>query len=176
MNAGMIVCSGRLRGASTFGCAAIEREQRAAILQRKSGALGDDARSEAGEVALDERHHVAVAIGRAEIRRVARVHAAATPAGDRSRLRGSDRSASPARAREFLAQHRGHRHIGKPRIGDVPLHVGIRQLLRFDHRCAARRRSCAPYSPSGNASRMFSIISAAMPAPFGGISKTSHPR
>ena len=71
---------------------AIEREQRAAILQRKSGAFGDDARPEAREVALDERHHVAVAIDDGQIRRVAAALATGSSARRRrapARCRGS---------------------------------------------------------------------------------------
>ena len=40
----------------------LEREQRATVLQHEAGAIRDDAGSEPGVVALDERHHVAVAI------------------------------------------------------------------------------------------------------------------
>ena len=43
MKPGMIVCSGRLRGASTFGCGGVEREEPATVLQREPEAIGHDA-------------------------------------------------------------------------------------------------------------------------------------
>ena len=49
----------------------IQREQPAAVLQREARALGNQARSEAREDALDQRHHVAVAIDDAQVRGVA---------------------------------------------------------------------------------------------------------
>ena len=114
----MIVCSGRLRGASTFGMRAIQREQRAPVLKRETGAFGHDAGSEAREVALDQRHHVAVAIDHGQVRRVAGVNGkrgGRRPQPERSR--GVDRlrpglarspcstSRSPERWRTWDRQH-----------------------------------------------------------------------
>src|ERR1700722_1352550 len=44
------------------GRSRVEREQAAAILQRESSAGRDDSRAESGVVALNQRHHVAIAI------------------------------------------------------------------------------------------------------------------
>ncbi len=156
------------------GMPAIEREQRAAILQRKAGALGHDARSEAREIALNQRHHVAVAIGHAEICRISGVHRQRARLGARLR-RSTDRSARPARARiPCSASHRPARR----RISDRRRAAACRHTPASSPRsstCSASTELCAT-SDSGNASRMFNIISAAMPAPLGGSSKISHPR
>ena len=110
----------------------IHREQPAAALQRESRTIRHQARSETGEVALDERHHVAGAIDDAQVRGVAAVR------GQRARcdFRVGARRVDLARAfgRIPLRQQCPGRHVVEGRIADVPRHVGIGQLLRFDER------------------------------------------
>ena len=53
----------------------LQSESRAAIVQRDSCVSGDKAGAEAAEEGLNERHHVAVAVGGGEIDRVAAIDA-----------------------------------------------------------------------------------------------------
>ena len=162
--------------------AAIEREQRAAILQRKPGALGDDARSEAREVALDERHHVAVAIddGRDTSCRRLRWRDCAASFGEPGPTRAS-RSAgsmSAARSRAYsllnIAATGTSENAGSATWRCMSAYASFFASIRM---CSASAELWpVPRRRPANASMMFSIISAAMPAPFGGSSKTSQPR
>ena len=131
----MIVCSGRLCGAIVFGWSFVEREQPAAVLQHEAGARRHQARAEAAVVALDQRDDVAVLVDRGHVDRVV-----ALRVGDAGQLRRLDlagglRLIDQLRAidRARLAQERVDRIAREPRIADVAQHVGVGELLRFDH-------------------------------------------
>ena len=136
-----MVCSGRLCGASAFGEVGIQREQRAAIVQDEARAFRHDSRAEIRIVALDQRHHVAVAIHDAQIDGVC-CRAAACPATTlQFALSGS---ISLARvAANSLESSCAHRQLRKFRIADVAHQIGIGQLLRFDHGVQRGARSSA---------------------------------
>ena len=97
----MIVCSGRLPGASTAGEALVEREAEAAVVQADAGAGRDDAAAERLVERVDQRAAVALGVDRAQVGRVALAAAGA-------------RSAAPRVAGEQLAT--GRRRI---RVADV---------------------------------------------------------
>ena len=67
MNAGMIVCSGRLRPASEFGLPGLQVEARAAIVEREAGAGRHIARSVSRVVALDQRNDIAFLVDRRHV-------------------------------------------------------------------------------------------------------------
>ena len=79
----------------------LEREQRAAVLQHEAGAVRDDAGAEPGVVALDQRHHVAVAIDRRQVDGVVPLRA-----GDALELRGLDRALRARRVDQLRALRR----------------------------------------------------------------------
>src|SRR5258705_470319 len=121
----------------------VEREERAAILQREAGASRHQPAAEPLVDALNERHDVAVAIDCGKIDRVAAV--ARGDRIDRDRLGSHGRRVRPdqprARFRSLLVHERRHRDAPELRIGGVPQHVRVGALLGLDHhvqRCGGR--------------------------------------
>ena len=151
-----------------IGMRRVEREQPAAVLQREARAVGHEAGSEVGEVALDERDHVAGSIDDAQIGGVAAVR------GQRARrdfgigVARIDLARRAARAYAFdsIASTGTSWNAGSQ---TCRCHVGIGELLRLDQRVKRLGRVVAVRADR-ECSIMFSIISAAMPCPLGGSS------
>ena len=127
----------------------LEGEQRTAIVQHEAAALDRDAGAEQPEIALDQRHHVAVAIDGREIGGVgARI----------GRLAGADaavRMGGIDELRAFAAivrrNHPRNRHLGKAGIGDISQHIGIGELLRLDLEVQCLDRIVSPLVDRGGA-------------------------
>ncbi len=116
-----------LPGADLVGMALGRDEPRGAVLQRNARARHDDARAEAGVVRLDQRHHHARGVGRAEIDRAAVLrHARAEILG----LLGIDQLGAALQVR--LVEHLLRRHVHESWIGDVAPDVGEGEFHRLD--------------------------------------------
>ena len=131
MKPGMMVCSGRLPGASSFGWPGSSVKQRAAILQGKAGARRHQPATEAVEDALDERDDVAVAIDGG----VRHTVSPPGPVVNPSSRSGSTCAAAwlqvdaPRARRALFREQRGYRRRREAGIADPPQHVGIGELL-----------------------------------------------
>ena len=66
----MIVWKGRLCGSKPVQIGRIQREQLPPVLQAEAQTVGHIARAKGGEIALDQRDHVAFAVGRRKVDRV----------------------------------------------------------------------------------------------------------
>ncbi len=132
-----------LAAGELVGMAGLEGEQRAAIVQDEAAALDGDAGAEQAEIALDQRHHVAVAVDGREIGRVG--------ARDRAACRGR-RCSWPWRDRRACARSRPYSAeiipatgtLAKRGIADIADHVGIGELLRLDLEVQRRHRIVSP--------------------------------
>ena len=131
----MIVCSGRLRGASVLGWPFSQREQAAAILQHEARPRRHQPRAEAAVVALDERHDVAVLVDDGHVDGVVALGVGdpGQPIGQHlaRRFVGHDQLGTIDGA--CLVEHRRGRDHREARVADVPQHVGVGQLLGLDH-------------------------------------------
>ena len=132
----MIVCSGRLRGASAFGCCSSSVKSAPRLCSAKPVPGRHESAAEPLVDALNQRHDVArrdrSPTGRSCRRRAEVVRPSKTD--------GSTRAPRPpaaiSRARALrcaLSSIAADRHGAKPRIADVAQHVGVGQLLGFDH-------------------------------------------
>ena len=138
-----MVCSGRLRPRERVGLIRREREQRAAVVEHEAGAVGNQPGPEAVVIALDERHHVAVAIDDRQVDRVVPLHVGRPDRGCDGSTWHCARPESISAARvtaRLLVEHRRHGHLAETLVADVPEQVGIGELLGFDHRVQRARR------------------------------------
>ena len=117
---------GALAGTQDVCRRGIEREVRAAVLQRDAGAVHDDAGAEAHIVRLDIRDHVPLAVGAAEI--------------DRSALRREGGDVRLCPRRDLAGTHRAVLRrdqimivqLHALRIRHIPERVGKGELHRLD--------------------------------------------
>ena len=177
----MIVCSGRLRGASTFGWArsSVNSAPRFCSGNPVPSATTPDPKlakllwmsdTMLPSRSTTERYVVSppsLATAARQLRRAS---------GRRAPVPLRDRSARRARARIPCSTSPSPALLKTP---DRRRAAACRRTRASSPRsgCAAHPPSCARAAPKpSDASMMFNIISAAMPAPFGGSSKTSQPR
>ena len=114
----MIVCSGRLPGAMTFGWLRIERKADAPVVEDHARALGDDARAETEIGRVDETDGVAVLVDDGDVDRVA-VHRHVDGRKIRARVREIDHPCQTVRSRagqHMLDRHRHFRRVGEQGI------------------------------------------------------------
>ena len=123
----------------------VEREQRAAVLKHEAAFPGTDAAAESVVRALDERDDVAVPVDGGKIDRIAAVRG--RDAFERRRLDGGGGvrriDHRRPRSRVLLVDQRRERCRREARIGRVAEHIGIGELLRFDHH-VQRSRAVEP--------------------------------
>ena len=116
-----------LAAADLVRMARLERESRPAILQADPGARHDDARAEALIVRLDQRDHHAGLIGGRQIDR---------PAGGRHSMLEASGALRVDQLRTLLqvalVEQLRRRKLHRPRIGDIAVDVGERELHRLD--------------------------------------------
>src|SRR6202158_3814158 len=105
---------------------AIQRKQRASIVQRESRSGCHDSRSKLRVITLDQRDHVSVAVHHAQIRRIASSGYFARSNLTVGMLRINQLCSF---IRPFLRQQRRHRHFLPARISNVCRHVRVRQFL-----------------------------------------------
>ena len=104
----------------------VEREIRTAVLERDTRAWNNDRRTETLVVALDEAHHVSIAVGRAEVH--------GSPTGRVARYRHGSRlrdQRTPRRGVGLVEQSSG-RYVNHVGVGDVGGRIRERELHRFD--------------------------------------------
>src|SRR5581483_1718712 len=118
---------GTLAGLERVGLGWIETEAAQAVVHDNAGVPGDDMGAEHREYALDERDDVAVAVGGAEIRRVA---AGRGGADYRPRAIGNQPAAL---FRVRFGYQAADLRIAEPRIVEMIDAVLERELLRLDH-------------------------------------------
>jgi len=116
--------------------------------------------------ALDERHHVSIAIDYTQIRGVVPTDISPAPASQFALSASITWPFAPP----TLRKQRRNRQFLFPRVSNVFRKIRVRQLLCLDHRVQRLRRPKPHLLSSGNVSRMFTISSAAMPCTFGGSS------
>ena len=114
----------------------VEREERAAIVQREAGPGRHEAAAEPLVDALNQRDDVAVLVDRREVDGVAAGGVRQAVEHRWLDVRGGPRRIDQSGARCLacaLSSIAGTGVVAEPWIADVPQHVGVGQLLRFDH-------------------------------------------
>ena len=178
MNPGMIVCSGRLRGASAFGWLSSSVNSAPRLCSAKPVPGGTMPLPNAVVDALDQRDDVAVAIDRRQVDRVAARRGRQAVEHGRLDVAGGARRRRSAGALRCACALSSIAATGAPRIAGRRRSAACRRRRASSPRSsrAARARCGSRNRASGKCSIRFSIISAAMPCVFGGSSYTVHPR